>query len=76
MAEGRQRDAYARHSSLMALMANANRDPKKGRRLRPEDFDPFAARDRRKRRRREAVGGFAEMRDAFKGMMNQAGGKR
>ena len=29
---------------MMALLANCNRDPRKGRALRPEDFDPFAAR--------------------------------
>lgn len=30
-------------ASLMALFANAHRDPKKGRPFRPADFDPFAA---------------------------------
>ena len=44
MADGAQRDRWARASSMMALMANLNRDPKKGRPFRPEDFDPFAAR--------------------------------
>ncbi len=43
MAEARQRDEWARTSSLMALIANANRDPKKHRAFRPTDFDPFAA---------------------------------
>ena len=42
MAEGRQRDEWARTSSLMALIANANRDPKKHRAFRPTDFDPFS----------------------------------
>ena len=42
MAEGKQRDEWARTSSLMALIANANRDPKKHRAFRPTDFDPFA----------------------------------
>lgn len=42
MAEGKQRDAWARTSSLMALIANANRDPKKHRAFRPTDFDPFS----------------------------------
>lgn len=27
---------------MMALVANTQRDPKKGRSLRPRDFDPFA----------------------------------
>lgn len=41
MAEARQRDEWARTSSLMALLANANRDPKKHRPFKPSDFDPF-----------------------------------
>ncbi len=44
MAEGRARDEWARMSSLMALIANAHRDPKKTRAFRPRDFDPFAKR--------------------------------
>ena len=42
MAEGKQRDKWARTSSLMALIANANRDAKKHRAFRPTDFDPFS----------------------------------
>lgn len=42
MAEARMRDAWARTSSLMALIANAHRDPKKTRAFRPSNFDPFA----------------------------------
>jgi len=42
MAEARARDEWARMSSLMALIANCHRDPKKTRALRPSDFDPFA----------------------------------
>ena len=42
MAEGKQRDEWARTSSLMALIANANRDAKKHRAFRPTDFDPFS----------------------------------
>ena len=42
MAEGKQHDEWARTSSLMALIANANRDPKKHRAFRPTDFDPFS----------------------------------
>ena len=30
---------------MMALLANCNRDPRKGRALRPEDFDPYADRE-------------------------------
>ncbi|HNO80606.1 MAG TPA: hypothetical protein PKN33_21370 [Phycisphaerae bacterium] len=42
MAESRTRDAWGRTSSLMALLANCNRDPKKTRAYRPSDFDPFS----------------------------------
>jgi hypothetical protein len=42
MAETKQRDEWARTSSLMALFANANRDAKKHRAFRPTDFDPFS----------------------------------
>jgi len=42
MAEAKQRDEWARTSSLMALIANANRDAKKHRAFRPTDFDPFS----------------------------------
>jgi hypothetical protein len=42
MAEARIRDEWARTSSLMALLANCHRDPKRSRALRPSDFDPFA----------------------------------
>ncbi|MEQ9616666.1 MAG: hypothetical protein RLN60_01385 [Phycisphaerales bacterium] len=44
MAEARQRSEWARTSTLMALIANANRDPKKTRAFKPSDFDPFAGR--------------------------------
>lgn len=36
------RDEWLRTSSLMALIANTQRDPKKTRAFRPGDFDPFA----------------------------------
>lgn len=41
MAEARMKDAWSRTSSLMALLANCHRDPKKTRAYRPSDFDPF-----------------------------------
>lgn len=44
MAEARQRYAWAHTSSLLALIANTNRDPKKHRPFKPSDFDPFARR--------------------------------
>lgn len=42
MAESSERSESARTSSLMALIANAHRDPKKTRAFKPSDFDPFA----------------------------------
>ena len=50
MAEAKQRDEWARTSSLMALIANANRDPKKHRAFRPTDFDPFAVTNKPKQK--------------------------
>jgi len=47
MAEARSRDEWAHTSAILALIANVNRDPKKGRPLKPADFDPYAAKDRR-----------------------------
>ena len=47
MAEARCRDEWGRSSALMALLANVNRDPKKGRAFRPSDFDPYTERDAR-----------------------------
>ncbi|HUX15215.1 MAG TPA: hypothetical protein VMW52_02015 [Phycisphaerae bacterium] len=41
MAEARQKDDWDHTSSVLCLIANVNRDPKKGRRMRPHDFHPF-----------------------------------
>lgn len=35
-----ERAAWQRHGELMALIANVNRDPKKGPPFKPEDFIP------------------------------------
>ena len=42
MAEARLETEWARASALLALIANVNRDPKKTRAFRPDDFNPFA----------------------------------
>ena len=42
MAESRGRDSWAHTSSVLAMIANVNRDPKKGRVFRPDDFNPYA----------------------------------
>lgn len=44
MAEARQRDEWARTSSLMTLIANVHRNHKKTRAFKPSDFDPLAPR--------------------------------
>lgn len=49
MAEGCQRERWGRASSLMALLANCHKDPKKGRPARPSDFNPFAGSGGRRR---------------------------
>ena len=41
MAEGNARQRWAHTSNVMALIANVNRDPKKGRAFRPADFNPY-----------------------------------
>ena len=41
MAEERIRERWNHTSALLAMLANANRDPKKGRALRPADFHPM-----------------------------------
>ena len=40
MTEAKQHDLWNYASSVMALLANLNRDPKKGRALKPADFHP------------------------------------
>ena len=40
MTQARQRDAWNHTASVMALLANVNRDPNKGRAFVPADFHP------------------------------------
>jgi len=44
MAEARRKDAWDRTSTVLALIANVNRDPKKTRAFRPKDFNPYERR--------------------------------
>ena len=41
VAEARQRDLWNHTASVMALIANVNRDPKKSRPAKPNDFHPL-----------------------------------
>ena len=43
LAEGHGRDAWSRTALLCTLIANANRDPKKTRPFRVEDFNPYVS---------------------------------
>jgi len=49
MAEGLGRERWAHTSLVCALIANANRDPKRSRPFKPSDFDPYARQDWRLR---------------------------
>ncbi|HRQ11531.1 MAG TPA: hypothetical protein PLG36_10945 [Trueperaceae bacterium] len=44
MLEGRQRHDWSIASTCLSVIANLHRDPKRSRRLKPSDFDPFAQR--------------------------------
>ena len=50
MAEAKARSAWDRTSLVCALIANANRDPKKSRPYKPADFNPYAKSDTKGRR--------------------------
>lgn len=44
MSEARCRQQWQHTSSLMALLVNINRDPKKGKTAKPADFNPYEVR--------------------------------
>ncbi len=46
MAETRGRAEWGRTSALLALIANANRDPRRTKAFSPDDFNPYARADR------------------------------
>ena len=41
MATGRQKTLWTLGASVMALLANLHRDPKRGKKWSPRDFNPF-----------------------------------
>jgi len=45
MGEARLQNEWAHTSSLLALIANVNRDPKKARAFKPADFNPHSKPD-------------------------------
>ena len=66
MAEGFGRERWAHTSLLCALVANASRDPKRSRPVKPGDFDPYARQDRRERIDADS-GSLAMLREALTG---------
>jgi len=42
MTHGRLREAWNHTAAVLAMIANVNRDPKKHRVFRPDDFNPYA----------------------------------
>jgi cytochrome P450 len=48
MAESRSRVAWGHTSSILCLIANVNRDPRKSRPFTPDQFNPHRAPKRRK----------------------------
>jgi len=69
MAEARTRDGWAHTSTVMALLANCHRDPKKTKPYRPADFDPFA------KAAAPCAIGFDVLRDVFVGQSKPKSGK-
>lgn len=59
MAEGVMRERWQHTSSLMCLIANAHRDPRKTGAFKPSDFDPYSRRDA------AVVGSITDMRHLF-----------
>lgn len=70
MAEGRARFAWGIASSQMALLANLNRDPRRGKPFRPSDFNPFSPEPPRVVLRGE------EMKEALKAAFCRGAAKR
>ena len=44
MAEAKSKESWAHTSTVLALIANVNRDPKKSRPFKPADFNPHTER--------------------------------
>jgi len=51
MSEGAGRERWQHTSSILCMMANNARDPKKTKAFKPEQFDPYAIAERKERRR-------------------------
>jgi len=62
VAEGRGRDQWAHTSTILAMIANANRDPKHSRAYVPDDFNPHVD------QARQVSGDIREFKRMCKGM--------
>ena len=56
MADAASRDRWNHTASLLALLTNCHRDPKKVRAARPKDFHPHAKAQRSRHERKPRVG--------------------
>lgn len=65
MAESRERSEWGRLSNLMALVANAHRDPKRSSTVRPERFNPYAGSAAELTRRNRPKAPLTLLRDVF-----------
>lgn len=68
MVEGRNAEAWSHTSSVLALIANVNRDPKKRRAFKPADFNPYAKLRKKTHRERIPDDELALLRDGFNAM--------
>jgi hypothetical protein len=48
MAEAKSKDSWQHTSTLLALLANINRDPKKQKAFAPDDFNPYKNEQKKK----------------------------
>jgi len=60
MVNGRQREMWNHTSHVLCLVANANRDPKRSKALKPSDFNPLA-----QRRQKVRAAPITVLRDVF-----------
>jgi hypothetical protein len=66
MAETKQRTDWDHTASILALIANANRDPKKRHQpYQPKDFHPFSARNKDETIRMSQADAFATLKAVF-----------
>ena len=65
MAESRERVEWNRLSNLMALVANAHRDPRRSSTVSPERFNPYAGGNAELTRRNRPKAPLTVLRDVF-----------